>query len=222
MRKLADLTTAKENGDPILKGLTAKIREFVKRVNSARILDAGCGDGYFTRLFCVNDNQVTGMDINKVVGGKNPFKFVLGDITRMPFKSSSFNVIVSFDVVEHLKEKELFYKECRRVLKPGGKLLIGTPNRYRLSFYFLKLLGKEPKFPRKLGISPLYGPIVHTYEYTADELAKILKKNGFIIDKINFIWLGIFYHRFVFGLINPPRAFSKFAHYILVEGRKEP
>lgn len=57
------------------------------------------------------------------------FRIVLPLLKNIP--SNIFDYAVSFQVIEHIKEDTLFLKELRRILKPGGKLLLTTPNRLR-------------------------------------------------------------------------------------------
>lgn len=207
--------------DPILMAQVAEIQSVVKDLKSCRILDVGCGDGFLTNLFCVNNNKVVGLDLeDKIPEGYKCFEFVRADAKKMPLKSKNFDLVVSFDVIEHIKDDESFIRECRRVLKKNGRIVIGTPNRNRISYHFLSLLGRKPSFPRHLGINPLYGEICHQREYTISEFTSFVQRNGFLIEKVRGLWFGLFYYRSVLGFIYPSRIFQKYAHYILLEARK--
>lgn len=206
---------------PSSEVIKAEIQSLARNFRGKKILDAGCGYGFFTKLFCVNGNQVTGLDLQNLVDGqKIPFKFVQGDALRMPFANSSFDVIVSFDVVEHVRDDHSFLKECHRVLRKDGYLIIGTPNKHRLSFYLLSLLGKKPTFPNNLGKDPFLGDIVHLREYTLEEICGLLKSVKFLIDRKSLVWFGIAMKNLEIGCETHQPFLSKFSHWILIEAQK--
>jgi len=104
-------------------------------VKGKRVLDAACGTGYGARLLAQVADRVTGIDISLTAINharkKYPavaLDFIEGDVIALPFQDSSFDVVVSFETVEHIKEYQKFIKECRRVLVPGGILICSTPN----------------------------------------------------------------------------------------------
>lgn len=101
------------------------------------LLDLGCGQGVFlARLVREYGVKGTGVDIskksiefaNKTYSNKS-LKFINSDINKLPFRSSCFDYVVSFDVLEHIKDQEKAVNEMVRVLKKGGKILIYTLNR---------------------------------------------------------------------------------------------
>ena len=104
-------------------------------VKGKRVLDAACGTGYGTRLLAQVADHVTGIDISPTAINharkKYPviaLDFIEGDVLSLPFPDSSFDVVVSFETVEHIKEYQIFIRECRRVLTPNGILICSTPN----------------------------------------------------------------------------------------------
>lgn len=215
-----ELETVKKEYDPILRWIKQYIGKLVKEKKSLSILDVGCGDGYWTELFCVKSNKVTGMDIIRSFRGNVHFEFVKGNAKKMPFADFSFDLITSFDVIEHLKADKEFLREAKRVLKNKGELVIGTPNRERISSLILKLLGKDLSFPRNLGYNSSYGDIVHEREYTRGEISELLRQSEFKISSLSMVWFGIFYRRIILGLVNPPPFLARFANYILIRARK--
>jgi SAM-dependent methyltransferase len=104
------------------------------------VLEVGSGDGYGTAMLARAAACVVGLDVDaetvdhasaKYGSGKVSFK--LYDGTRMPFEESSFDMAVSFQVIEHVADVPGYVAELHRVLKPGGTLALTTPNRtYRL------------------------------------------------------------------------------------------
>jgi ubiquinone/menaquinone biosynthesis C-methylase UbiE len=62
-------------------------------------------------------------------GENNKASFVCADAIRLPFADNTFDVVVSFETIEHIRQCRKFLAECRRVLKEDGSLICSTPNR---------------------------------------------------------------------------------------------
>lgn len=105
-------------------------------VNTKKVLDVACGEGYGSFLLANTACTVVGVDISteSVLHAqekykKNNLSYVQGSATNLPFEDACFDVVVSFETIEHLYEQELMIKEIRRVLKDDGVLIISSPNR---------------------------------------------------------------------------------------------
>lgn len=97
-------------------------------------------------------------------------QFIQGDATALDFPDNSFDISVSFSVIEHIPDpaaRQKAFKEIARVTKPGGHVIITVPNRYSL-FYFAH------RRSMRLGISD-YG---YSYLYTPFELKRLLRSIG--------------------------------------------
>ena len=125
---------------------------YLKRLNTltkvlhgyhfANILDAGCGDGQIGRL--LKDSMhvdVYGVDISKkgvALARKNGLKAKVADMSKeIPFGDAMFDLVISSATIEHVPNPDVFLKEIYRVLKPGGIVLISTPN---LTFWLNRIL----------------------------------------------------------------------------------
>jgi 2-polyprenyl-3-methyl-5-hydroxy-6-metoxy-1,4-benzoquinol methylase len=92
-----------------------------------RLLDLGCNDGFFLSL--VEGAEKHGVDLERLPGAGKGFSFQQHDLTRgIPHADASFDVVHTSEVIEHLPDTEAYLKECRRVLAPGGTLVLSTPN----------------------------------------------------------------------------------------------
>lgn len=124
-------------GDMSLKRRARRIIEELNPENGQRIIDLGCGTGYY--LFLLSNLglklKVTGFDydgeaINEAKSsayGKN-IEIVTGDLHEMPFKDKSFDKAVMSEVLEHVEDDEKVLQEVYRILKPGGVLVISAPS----------------------------------------------------------------------------------------------
>jgi SAM-dependent methyltransferase len=113
---------------------------FARRlVHGKRVLDAACGEGYGTALLGAVAKSVVGIDVDLATinhasatyGEGTRVQFVPTSCTGLPLPSASFDVIVSFETIEHLEpaEQPQMLAEFARVLAPGGLLVISSPNR---------------------------------------------------------------------------------------------
>lgn len=102
------------------------------------VLDAGCGTGNFSLKLARRGAQVTGIDIapgmlsraqEKAAREGQPVSFLEMDIYNLSFPSNYFDGVISMAAFEFIHEPLRAYRELKRVLKPGGHLLIGTINK---------------------------------------------------------------------------------------------
>jgi O-antigen biosynthesis protein len=100
------------------------------------VLDVACGEGYGSRILADCAKSVIGLDISEeavkyatATYPKSNLVFRTGSVTALDFLDNSFDVIVSFETIEHLLEQALMLTEIRRVLRPDGCLVISSPNR---------------------------------------------------------------------------------------------
>lgn len=97
-----------------------------------RILDAGCGLGMYVRAFRRFSDQVYGVDVDpeKVAeAGRELPNIYVASAEALPFPDSFFDVVLSHEVLEHLRDDRRSVAEACRVLTPGGRLVIFVPNR---------------------------------------------------------------------------------------------
>jgi ubiquinone/menaquinone biosynthesis C-methylase UbiE len=133
-------------GERVVPGVTPHetYREHLGRYEFAggyvagkRVLDIACGTGYgSSSLRRAGAESVVGADRSgealryaRSRYGRRGNGFARLDATAMPFLSESFDVVVSFETIEHLPDREGFLRECHRVLRAGGVFVCSSPNK---------------------------------------------------------------------------------------------
>lgn len=133
--------------------------EFAKPfISGKKVLDVGCGLAYGTVLMAEFASKITGIDYDQQTIDENinryksvsTLEFKQTVLPPLPFDDQSFDVVTAFQFIEHIKPRKEFIKDCIRVLKPGGILLVTTPNSK-------KSLARNP---------------FHVHEYTFEEMKK--------------------------------------------------
>jgi len=99
------------------------------------VLDAACGEGYGSAILARSAREVVGIDIaaEAVAHARTRYtaanlRYVEGSCTALPFPDASFDLVVSFETIEHLAQQQEMLAEFRRVLRPAGALVISSPN----------------------------------------------------------------------------------------------
>lgn len=117
-----------------------------------RVLDLGCGNGRFLAALAARGAQVIGVDA--YAGGLERARermpsatLIVADITRVPLPDASVDLVAMLDVLEHL-EPEAPLAEARRLLAPGGRLLVSVPAFQSLYSEFDRLAGHRKRFRR--------------------------------------------------------------------------
>ncbi len=142
------------------------------------VLEAGSGEGYGANMIAEVAARVIGLDydasaVDHVRAAYPRVEMIQGNLAELPFEDASVDVVVNFQVIEHLWDQAQFLRECLRVLRPGGALLISTPNRITFS------PGRD---------TPL-NPF-HTRELDAAELSELLEQAGFRVELMSGVHHG--------------------------------
>ena len=112
--------------------------DLVRHCVGATVLEAGCGEGYGAALIARHAARVVALDYDELTASHAsrayPELAVLrGNLASLPLRDASVDVVANLQVIEHLWDQEGFLAECARVLRPGGRLLVTTPNRITFS-----------------------------------------------------------------------------------------
>ena len=138
-----------------------------------RALDLGCGAGEFTAAIAAAGAIAVGVDVAEAALARahatHPgldFRLVPID-GPLPLEDNAFDLVWSSEVIEHVADTARWLSEVRRVLAPGGRLLVTTPSHGRLRLAF----GGIERFSEPLGD--------HLHLYTRRSLARVLEEFGF-------------------------------------------
>ena len=111
------------------------LKDLIKKTNSKKILDVGCGTGKLVKYLQNHKIDAYGVDNSKIAlkaaRQKNKVKNLsLASATKLPFKNAAFDFLCAISTIEHLNKNDSreFLKEARRVLKKNGHLFMVTPN----------------------------------------------------------------------------------------------
>jgi SAM-dependent methyltransferase len=111
-----------------------EIKQFVESFVSGDILDFGCGNGDMVRHLRRSGLNVTGLELdrpriqNSLIAEARPHVRLYEGGLPLPFDDESFDAIYSVEVIEHIPEIATFISDLRRVLRPGGSILLTTPD----------------------------------------------------------------------------------------------
>jgi SAM-dependent methyltransferase len=122
----------------------------VRLARGKRVLDAGCGSGYGSLELARVAQSVTGVDVaaEAVEFARENYSapnltFDTASVNELPYGNETFDLVVAFEVIEHLEDWRGFLAEARRVLSPSGQLIVSTPNR----LYYTESRGAEGSNP---------------------------------------------------------------------------
>jgi SAM-dependent methyltransferase len=183
------------DGERFIPGMAGAIElEHIHRYALARelaeaklVLDIACGEGYGSRMLADVAARVIGIDISDaaVAHARQTYRspnleYRTGSCAAIPLESGSVDLVVSFETIEHHDQHDEMLDEIARVLKPGGVLIISSPNKHEYSdvpgfvnpFHvkelyleeFSTLLARRFRSVSMLGQRPMHASTIATVE----------------------------------------------------------
>ena len=184
----------RKNLDPYRLKVTNKaILETLKGEKNIKILDAGCGEGYLSRLLAKMGHQIWAIDFcpNLIKAAEKleekellGIKYLLGDFQKTNFPASFFDVIISHQTINEIKKPEMAFKEFYRIIKKRGRIIL---------LFLHPCFEIDPKkYFQKIKIEKSYylvsgikSPSPYFYLHLPlSEWIELLSKSGFLIEKI--------------------------------------
>lgn len=154
------------------------VEKICRRVNDRRprILDVGCGTGA-NLLLLSKYGDAEGVDVSEdalsFCRERGLEKVRLGDGEELPYEDGTFDLVTAFDVVEHMDDDLAGLKEMRRVLRPGGRVLLFVPT-------FMFLWGLQDEVSN------------HRRRYRLPELERVLEQAGFEVERTTYANITFF------------------------------
>jgi cyclopropane fatty-acyl-phospholipid synthase-like methyltransferase len=182
----ADLATRYRRRNRFARQRIANVFSLLPEARGHTWLDLGCGMGTFTIEAARRGARVVGMDLVPAAlqaaarvaaeEGAAEARFVLGDVARLPARTGSADAILAADLTEHLDDETLrtMLMETRRVLKPGGRIVLYTPEHSHL-FERLRDAGVMKQDPSHIGVR------------SGKQLAQLVEQAGFTLERL--AWL---------------------------------
>lgn len=172
----------------------------------ASILDVGAGHGAFSQRLHEAGFTVCACDLYPEKFQYKKVECKEADITRcLPYADGCFDAIVAIEVIEHLIDHDSFFRECYRVLKKDGKLMVSTPNILSLKSRVMFLLSGFFFGFKPIDLGKSYG-LSHVSSLTFDQYTYVARKNGFevyrfAVDKyqstsLYLLWIWVFLRLF--------------------------
>ncbi len=118
-------------------------RSIIRQIprNTRFLLDVGCGCAYIAKHFINSGTRVVSLDVAQANAEKALKKYpsdnhaaVVADVFALPFKENTFDCIVASEIIEHTVDPHAFVEALKRVLKPGGTLIISTPYKEKIEY----------------------------------------------------------------------------------------
>jgi 2-polyprenyl-3-methyl-5-hydroxy-6-metoxy-1,4-benzoquinol methylase len=157
-----------------LKSLTfgARIEAMKGRVGTGRLLDVGASCGFLVEAALAGDYDAYGVELSAEAIAKAPpeirGRLTLGDVNSLDLEAQApFDVVTAFDLIEHVFDPIAFLRQLHRVVKPGGWIVVTTPDVGHALRYLLRSRW------------PMFQPMQHTVLFSRRGLRLALSAAGF-------------------------------------------
>ena len=152
-----------------------------EEVQGPLLLEVGAGEGYGSALLAERVPTVVALDYDGLAVAHLVQRYpglaaIRANLAALPVADASIDTVVSLQVIEHVWDHAQFVAECARVLRPGGLLMLSTPNRLTFS---------PDAGPTDKPLNPF-----HTHEFTAAELRRLVAGSGLSVLAVRGLFAG--------------------------------
>jgi 2-polyprenyl-3-methyl-5-hydroxy-6-metoxy-1,4-benzoquinol methylase len=192
-----------------------------------RLLDVAAGSGIAAEALTDQGWEVAATDISDELVAQIRARGVdarVHDLASgpLPFEDASFEAVFAGEIIEHLVDTTAFLDDVRRVLTPGGIVVITTPNLASLENRLRLLLGRYP-----IWVEFALSDQGHVRAYTLPTLRAHLQARGFVIESVAGNWVPLLPQRWIDDIRLPPLArtgdwFPALSQVLIVMARRYP
>jgi ubiquinone/menaquinone biosynthesis C-methylase UbiE len=156
--------------------LSKPLSRSIPVIKHGKILDIGCGNGEFLLRFSKSTSVgLYGVEIYSIKNDlKDKIHFSKGSLIDAEYRNNVFDIITLNHTLEHLDNPDKVFVELKRILKPGGKVIIAVPNITSLAYWIFKKNWVGLDIPR------------HLFSYSTKTLLRFAQKAGLKIKKIRY------------------------------------
>lgn len=185
------------------------------------VLDIGHRQGAKARAINTVGARIVGLDVilpDLSVAHSLGSEVVVGDGLEMPFQKNRFQGIICLHMIEHIFDGTGLMAECHRILRPGGKLIVVTPNEKRVTSFVNKILRlRHSQLPYPLNPD-------HVREYSRMLIQETFERSSFDCFQCHPLFLGLMLslrgHTLDIGIKRPRGALARYANQWLVVAEK--
>lgn len=186
IQKLLEISAESErNPDP-------RLVQTLRMIEGKNILDVGCAAGGLTRKIAQKGFKVHGIDvletsieIAREFSSAPNVSYEMRDVLKQPFPENSFDCITFLETIEHVDNPSSYLREFHRILRPGGCIILSTPNATSLKniLYALSYRNKEKRnqIAKEIALEPrnIGTQLEHIYNWDFPTLIRLLDRCGF-------------------------------------------
>lgn len=121
------------------------ILKFIGNVENMSILDVGCGTGHFSQSLSKN-NFLVGIDVSPemlMFAKRKGFNAIQSSGEKLPIEDNSFDMVISNNVIQVVKDEKIFIEELLRVTKPGGRIIVSTINGQNIALNLFRIIDRK-------------------------------------------------------------------------------
>jgi 2-polyprenyl-3-methyl-5-hydroxy-6-metoxy-1,4-benzoquinol methylase len=199
---------------------------FDREPRKGALLDVAAGSGIAAEALTAQGWEVVATDISDELVAQVRARGVdarVHDLASgpLPFEDASFEAVFAGEIIEHLVDTTAFLDEVRRVLGPGGILVVTTPNLASLENRLRLLMGRYP-----IWVEVALSDQGHVRAYTLPTLRAHLQARGLVVEEIAGNWVPLLPQRWIDDVRFPPLArtgdwFPSLAQGLIARGRRQ-